>query len=247
MSEIRWQVRWRNLFKKINVVFSEDEESNLLNNVSSIDNSNKAIVIAFVNAHAMNLAAIDCDFHKNLEAADYLLRDGSGMSLLFASQGCNPGLNMNGTDFIPKILEAFRGRRVALWGTAQPHVQSAVDICQSKYGIEVVSLHHGFERVEFYKDLAKTKLPELIVLGMGMPKQEAVANIIRSNKNPVLIVCGGAILDFLGGGVARAPLIFRKIGVEWLYRLAIEPRRLFKRYVLGNPLFIIRLIKWRFF
>jgi exopolysaccharide biosynthesis WecB/TagA/CpsF family protein len=55
-----------------------------------------------------------------------------------------------------------------------------------------------------------------------------------------VIVCGGAILDFLGGGATRAPAWMRRLGIEWLYRLAREPRRLFKRYVLGNPLFLSR-------
>jgi exopolysaccharide biosynthesis WecB/TagA/CpsF family protein len=62
---------------------------------------------------------------------------------------------------------------------------------------------------------------------------------------PCLIVCGGAIIDFLGGKIARAPVWMRRLGLEWVYRLVQEPGRLFRRYVLGNPLFLARALRLR--
>jgi exopolysaccharide biosynthesis WecB/TagA/CpsF family protein len=86
----------------------------------------------------------------------------------------------------------------------------------------------------------------LIVLGMGMPRQELVACSLRAQLDyPCLIVCGGAIIDFLGGKTARAPAWMRRLGLEWVYRLAQEPGRLFRRYVLGNPLFLARALRLR--
>ena len=73
-----------------------------------------------------------------------------------------------------------------------------------------------------------------------MPKQEAVAARLAASGVPCLIVCGGAILDFLGGKVARAPGWLRRLGGEWVFRLVKEPRRLFMRYVVGNPMFLLR-------
>jgi exopolysaccharide biosynthesis WecB/TagA/CpsF family protein len=76
-----------------------------------------------------------------------------------------------------------------------------------------------------------------------MPRQEQVAVLLRAALGyPCLIVCGGAILDFLGGKTSRAPVWLRRTGLEWAYRLALEPRRLFSRYVLGNPLFVSRAL-----
>jgi N-acetylglucosaminyldiphosphoundecaprenol N-acetyl-beta-D-mannosaminyltransferase len=81
---------------------------------------------------------------------------------------------------------------------------------------------------------------------MGMPKQERLARRLRLElPHAPAIVCGGAILDFMSGNVERAPQPMRRLGLEWLYRLCREPRRLFRRYVLGNPLFILRLVRWR--
>ena len=91
--------------------------------------------------------------------------------------------------------------------------------------------------------MAVAHSPALIVLGMGMPRQEQVARELRATlDHPCLIVCGGAIIDFLGGKTSRAPRWMRGAGLEWLFRLALEPRRLFKRYVIGNPLFIARAL-----
>jgi hypothetical protein len=76
---------------------------------------------------------------------------------------------------------------------------------------------------------------------MGMPRQEEVAIALRAALGfPCLIVCGGAIIDFLGGKVPRAPVWMRRCGLEWAFRLGREPRRLWNRYVHGNPRFLKR-------
>ena len=96
-----------------------------------------------------------------------------------------------------------------------------------------------------YVELAQVYQPALIVLGMGMPRQEEVAAALRSTLNyPCLIVCGGAIIDFWAGKTPRAPLWVRRVGMEWGFRLVMEPRRLFQRYVIGNPLFLIRALRF---
>ena len=78
---------------------------------------------------------------------------------------------------------------------------------------------------------------------MGMPKQEKIAALIRDTRMTTLVVCGGAIIDFMGNKIKRAPRWVRQLGFEWLYRLMLEPKRLYKRYVLGNPVFIFRLMR----
>lgn len=200
----------------------------------------QARVLTFINAHAMNLLVRNAVFFDAVMESDLVLRDGVGMSMLFKHLGIKPGMNMNGTDFIPKILQAFRGRKVALWGTESPYLQQAAEQVQNSFGVEAVSVHHGFDADQVYLQLALAHQPELIVLGMGMPKQERVASLLRENNVPALIVNGGAIIDFLGNKINRAPFLFRKLGLEWLYRLGKEPVRLGRRYIIGNLSFIWR-------
>ncbi|MEG0858091.1 MAG: WecB/TagA/CpsF family glycosyltransferase [Pseudomonas sp.] len=233
------QTSWRAIIGKLRVVNSPGAKHELLQALAVPETPT---VLGFVNAHAMNLVAGHAGYFKALAAADVLLRDGVGMKILFRRLGLDPGLNMNGTDFIPQLLAAFKGRRVAFWGTEEPFLSQAVQRCEALFGVQVVSAHHGFAEVQTYIDLARQTQPTLIVLGMGMPKQEIVAERLRAVGEPCLIVCGGAILDFLGGKVSRAPQWLRRLGGEWVYRLLSEPKRLFKRYVLGNPVFLLRVL-----
>ena len=237
-----WHERWTTIVGRIRIIRSPLDEAALLGELAMVDRDR---VLGFVNAQAMNVLAEDSTFHDRLASADVLLRDGSGMALLYRRQSAAAGMNMNGTDFIPKVLAEFRGRRVALWGTREPFIGNSARRCESDFGVQVISVENGFRDPGHYVDLATKAQPELIVLGMGMPKQEYVASLIRSRAaGTALIVCGGAILDFLGGRVTRAPRWMRRSGIEWVYRLVLEPRRLFFRYVIGNPVFLIRVVGW---
>jgi exopolysaccharide biosynthesis WecB/TagA/CpsF family protein len=202
------------------------------------------MVLAFVNAHAMNTVASSSAFFELLACADTLLRDGSGMATFFKMLGAAPGLNLNGTDLIPKLLTRFNGRSVAFFGTSEPHLTRGVAAALRMMPASTWVQADGFRDTASYEALAELHRPALIVLGMGMPRQEEVAAALRARlTHPCLIVCGGAIIDFLGGKTPRAPRLVRSAGMEWMWRLAQEPRRLFQRYVIGNPLFIARA--WR--
>ncbi|QHG64866.1 WecB/TagA/CpsF family glycosyltransferase [Pseudomonas putida] len=239
MEAWAWLQRWKSVMGKLRLVQDATEEQRLLVSLSS---PQRATVLGFVNAHAMNLVAGKADYCQALAAADVLLRDGAGMAILLRRLGLAPGLNMNGTDFIPKLLAAFNGRRVAFWGTREPFLSAAAQRCEAQYGVHVVSRHDGFAEVDTYLGLAQAHQPALIVLGMGMPKQEQVAARLAALDSPCLIVCGGAIVDFLGGKVTRAPHWVRRLNGEWVFRLLKEPKRLFARYVIGNPVFLLRAV-----
>jgi N-acetylglucosaminyldiphosphoundecaprenol N-acetyl-beta-D-mannosaminyltransferase len=235
-----WQSRWRLLTEKIQLVDTPDEEKDLLRRICS---PTQPVEVAFANAHAMNSVAQSQSFFHALCSADWVLRDGSGMATLFKLLGRNPGLNLNGTDLIPKIIGLFDGRRIAFFGTQEPYLQRGM-VAAHRYAPQshFVSAH-GFLELDDYLSLAIVQRSDLIVLGMGMPKQEAVASALRSKLGfPCTIVCGGAIIDFLAGRTARAPLWMRRAGMEWAYRLAMEPKRLSHRYVIGNPVFLIRAL-----
>jgi N-acetylglucosaminyldiphosphoundecaprenol N-acetyl-beta-D-mannosaminyltransferase len=237
-----WRQRWSQLLDKIERVHTPVDERQLL---ARLSDPGRPFVLAFANAHAMNSLASSADFFEALRAADMVLRDGSGMATLFKLLRMHPGLNLNGTDFIPQLIRQFNGRCIALFGTRNPHLQQGLQVVAQ--GLAPQSTYvsaHGFLEVSAYAALAATHRPALIVLGMGMPRQEEVAAALRSVLTfPCLIVCGGAIIDFLGGRTPRAPAWMRRTGLEWAFRLALEPRRLFRRYVIGNPLFLARALR----
>lgn len=239
---VDWLPRWQELVRAIARVHSDHGERQLL---EWLGESQDPVVVAFVNAHAMNSAATSRHFFEALMSADVLLRDGIGLSILMELLNQRPGVNMNGTDLIPKIMQRFSGGTIALFGTQEPWLSRARQAVVSRVapGSPCV-IAHGFHDTAAYVRLAALHKPRLIVLGMGMPRQEEVAVVLRAALGyPCVIVCGGAIIDFLGNKTPRAPAWMRKTGLEWLYRLGREPRRLFQRYVVGNPAFIGRALK----
>lgn len=236
-----WQPRWRQLVQGVVRVQTARGKQQLL---ESLTHLTEPRVLAFVNAHAMNSAAESKKFFDAIMAADIVLRDGSGMAILMRLLNQPPGLNLNGTDLIPKILRAYAGEPIAFFGTQDPWLTTAKEVASARLcpGSRIVTAH-GFHETSAYVRIAAAHRPTLIVLGMGMPRQEEVAGVLRAALGfPCLIVCGGAIIDFLGGKANRAPRWVRSIGMEWAWRLALEPKRLFRRYVVGNPLFLARAL-----
>jgi N-acetylglucosaminyldiphosphoundecaprenol N-acetyl-beta-D-mannosaminyltransferase len=237
-----WVQHWLQLLNKIERVQTPAERRRLLERLSY---PVRPFVLAFANAHAMNSLAISNYFFKTLCSADVVLRDGSGMAALFKFLKVPPGLNLNGTDLIPELLRQFNGRCIALFGTQNPYLERGLKVVQQKFAPQSPCISaNGFLDTDTYITLANQNRPALIVLGMGMPRQEEVAAALRSSLAfPCLIVCGGAVIDFLGGKTLRAPSWIRKIGMEWVFRLGMEPRRLFQRYVIGNPVFLTRALR----
>lgn len=228
----------RTLLRRIEVVSDVRERDALL---ESLLTRERPTTVGFVNAHALNLVWGDREVFKAFSQLDVLLRDGLGVKVWMRALGLDPGLNLNGTDLIPQLLERVGEGGVALFGTDSPYLETAAAKLRAK-GIDVVATADGFRDPEAYVEIVRRVQPRVVVLAMGMPKQEKIAYQIRQEtKSPCLIVCGGAILDFMAGRFPRAPIVLRKLGLEWAFRLALEPARLSQRYLLGVPVSFYRL------
>lgn len=217
--------------------------------IEGISNPNDITTITFVNAHAINLLYKNTQFFQALDESTFVLRDGVGIEILMKSLKFRPGLNMNGTDFIPELISNILNRKsLAIYGTEAPWLQNTVTHFQAK-GIHVIDFANGFLEQEEYLKRIDEFSPDVVLLGMGMPKQEVLAEKIKTHcKNSnMIIICGGAIIDFLGGRFPRAPLFIRKAKLEWLFRLSKEPKRLFRRYVVGNVEFLWKVVLIKYF
>lgn len=199
------------------------------------------ISVSFANAHAFNMACKDRQFLRSLQHSDLILRDGIGVKLLCRSQHKPAGANLNGTDFIPLLLkEVFVGQSIALLGTSDEALDKARPAIEA-LGLNPVLQLNGFLSTERYLQALALHQPQVVLLAMGMPKQEYLSVAISQQFAQMSVINGGAIIDFMGGEVSRAPQWLRQSGLEWAYRLYREPKRLFKRYVWGNTTFMSRL------
>jgi len=207
-------------------------------------------VLSFLNAHGANIAWRNSEFLKYLADSDVLVRDGVGLSILLRILGCDAGLNLNGTDFIPKLLnELPHDRSIAVYGTKELWLNKTITLIRS-LGFKTVYAEHGFHQDEYYSRRYTEQRPSLVILGMGMPKQERVALLIRSSAImadvPTLIVNGGAVIDFMANRFPRAPHWMRQWEIEWLFRLMQEPKRLWRRNI-GSIVFLYRALLTRCF
>lgn len=207
--------------------------------------------VSFLNAHNANLAHTDPVFAEALE--DFLiLPDGVGVDLAAQLLYGQPFPdNLNGTDFVPAFLRASTTPlTVGLLGATRVNAEAASGkLAAIAAQHSFVVIHDGYfsaaQESEIVNRIA-TLRPDVLLVAMGVPRQELWIARHIDERHCTLPIAVGALLDFLSGSVPRAPLWMRRLRLEWLFRLAVEPGRLWRRYVVGNPLFLWRVVKQKF-
>jgi N-acetylglucosaminyldiphosphoundecaprenol N-acetyl-beta-D-mannosaminyltransferase len=208
------------------------------------------VSINFLNAHCFNVAQSNPEYRDALERCTFLLNDGVGVDFAGRLRGIRFPENLNGTDLIPDMLEFFQenGMSVYFFGAKNDVIERAARVIESRYPrLSVGGCSHGYiEDPTVVIDRINAAKADVVILGLGVPKQELWADDhgdqLESTK---VLVCGGAIFDFLSGNVIRAPGIVRRLRLEWLFRLIQEPRRLSSRYILGGFQFVYYLLAAR--
>lgn len=214
----------------------------------STGSSGRARHLCYVNAHSLNLAFRDDRYGAALERADLVLNDGIGLDLAARMRGRRFPENLNGSDFTQRLLAlaAEKGWRVYLYGGLPGVATTAQErLSQTIEQLQVVGACDGYSprpAEEIIEDIRAARADVLLV-ALGQPQQELWLDAHLADTGCRLGVGVGAFLDFVAGRVVRAPRWMNRLGIEWLFRLAQEPGRLWRRYVVGNPLFLWRA--WR--
>lgn len=202
----------------------------------------RCAVVVTPNVDHVVLLARRPDFRAAYRNASLVLAD--GMPLVWVSRWLGSPIpeRVAGSDLVPRVFASVEpgdtlrvfllgaapgvgeeaGRRIALrW----PHVQV----------VGTYSPPPGFERDEAHNAAICARIaeaqPDLLVVGLGAPKQELWVDRHRERLAAKVAICAGGTIDFLAGQQRRAPLWMQEMGLEWLYRLASQPRRLGPRYV----------------
>lgn len=208
---------------------------------------NKHTVVAFANANCLNIAHRDPSVRAALGEA-VVLNDGIGIDLasklLFGTQFPD---NLNGTDFTPYYLQHSRhGLGIFLLGGKRTIVARAARLLAERYPRHrIVDYRDGYfprSQDTTIVQMIRASGADVVLVAMGNPDQELW---LRNNFGATGCRLGfavGALFDFIAGEAQRAPVWVRTARFEWIYRLAHEPRRLWRRYVLGNPIFMLRIL-----
>ncbi len=205
--------------------------------------------VAFLNAHCVNLADADVTYRAALEEADAILPDGSGLALAARMRGRKIRANLNGTDLVPALARrlASGGQSVFLLG-GMPGIadDAAAALRRACPDLIVAGTQHGF----FSKDEERGVIDainrsgaDVVLVAMGVPRQDVWLRNAAPRLNAKLTFGVGGLFDFLSGRIPRAPEALRRYGLEWTYRLYQEPRRMWRRYIAGNPAFMLRAAK----
>ena len=215
----------------------------------AVDGNDGCVSLAIVNAHTLNLVHESPPFRDTLNTLSVVLNDGVGLEFYGRVAGAPFHYNFNGTDLLPAIFAhraaPGKGLRVFLFGARPGVAARAAEQIQERFpGVSVVGVADGYSSLSDAEmvELINAATPQLVLVALGNPLQE---EWIARNQVALTagVVCGvGALLDFLSGTVPRAPAWMRASRLEWCYRLWLEPKRMFRRYVIGNPLFLYRVV-----
>jgi alpha-1,3-mannosyltransferase len=216
--------------------------------VDSCVDTKRTTLVAFANAHTLNVAAKDARCRDVLQTS-IVFNDGIGVDIASRILFGRPfPENLNGTDFTVRYLLRTKHRyRIYLLGAKAGVIERAAKqlsaLCPSH---EIVGWHDGYFAPEDNADVIQSiriSEADVILVGMGNPRQELWLKDNFSATNCRLGFAVGALFDFVAGDMPRAPAWVQAARIEWVYRLMQEPRRLASRYLLGNPLFLCRVFR----
>lgn len=205
-------------------------------------------MLAYVNAHTLNLVVRDQELRAALSRSALVMNDGLGVSLAARMRGERFPENLNGSDFTVQLLElaATNGWGAFLLGGDPGVAETAADRLGERIeGLRVVGTCHGFtgESDDLLVQRVRDVSAQMLIVAFGSPRQETWIDHNLEATGALVGVGVGAFLDFSAGKVVRAPRWMNVLGIEWCFRLLQEPRRLWRRYIVGNPLFLFRA--WR--
>ena len=211
--------------------------------------------ICNLNVHAVNTAWSDPAFRHILNHADLVFVDGAGVKLGARLTGTELGERLTPADWIDDLLCQCAERRwPVFWLGDTDEVGAAFEaiLRQRHPTLSFAGRHHGFfDKTGAENDAVITRInasgAKVLLVGMSMPIQEKWIWANRERLAPPVRLALGGLARIMTGHIRRGPRWMTDHGLEWLYRLGVQPRYTWRRYLLGNPLFLLRILGWKLF
>ena len=202
-----------------------------------------------VNADKINQCHEDEKIKKIVNESGIINADGASVVLASKFLGAPVPERVAGIDLMQNLLELSnkKGYSVYFFGAKEEILQDMLKAFKQRYpDLDVVGYRNGYfspEDEEKIQEDIKDKKPDFVFVGITSPKKEYIIQSFMDNGiNAVFMGVGGSF-DVLSGHIKRAPLWMQKLNLEWLFRVANEPKRLFKRYFVGNISFIRKVLR----
>jgi N-acetylglucosaminyldiphosphoundecaprenol N-acetyl-beta-D-mannosaminyltransferase len=209
--------------------------------------------VCLTNAHTTVESQRSPALRAAVEDAYLSVPDGMPLAWIMRRRGHRHTEKVTGIEYIP--LVASRGRDLGLrhffyGGPPGVAVRAGLHLEDLVPGVHVVGaasppfadVHGGWATEDLERELRRTQ-PNILWVGLGAPKQELWMSQVACRLTVPVMIGVGAAFDYLAGTKRAAPTFLRHVGLEWLFRLAVEPRRLFRRYAVGNAVFVELLLR----
>lgn len=214
--------------------------------------SEKSRLIRYLNTHALNLAHDNGKFGDSLRRADIVFCDGVGVVMAARLLGQPGPKRLSVMDWLDDALGeiSVRNKSVYFLGATSEEIDAATTRARERHPtLEIAGCNSGYfdrgnQEEAIIADLNRTN-PDIVFVGMGMPRQEFWVDHRLNVLPKATYVSVGAAFSWYSGEMKRPNTIYRRLGLEWLGRLALEPRRLWRRYLVGNPRFVWRILLTR--
>jgi len=205
--------------------------------------------IMYANVHVINQALSDPELMETVNRSDLVYPDGFGVVMGARLLGEELPPRMTGADWIHDFCRhaAMKGHTIYIVAGEPGTAEEAREVLVGLYkDLKIVGTYDGFfharaEADKLFDDI-NTRKPDIVLIGMGTPIQEKFTDSSRSKMEVPVCWVVGALFDFVAGKARRGPRWMLDNGLEWLCRLMYEPGRMWKRYLVGNSLFLIRIL-----
>lgn len=205
--------------------------------------------VCYANAHTVNLACANERYRRTLQRCELLIAD--GVSVVWASRWRRPALpeRITAVDYFPRLLERCiaEGLGLYLLGGTEAVIDRARRRLQDAHpDLRIAGFGPGyFEPAESARQIAdiRDSGADILLVGMSSPRQEYWLADNADDLRPPVRWCVGALFDYVAGVEPPAPAWLCRMGCEWLFRLCVDPRGKWRRYLLGNPLFVYNAVR----
>lgn len=213
----------------------------------NIDQGVKSSYVVTPNADVVVQLQRDKEFRRIYDHADLVLVD--GMSLIWAGKYLKTPFRekVSGSDLFVELCRscAKKGHSVYFMGARPGVAQKASEVLQKRFpGLKVAGTYSpsfGFDKKEdenkMIVQMIRDAKPDILFLGLGSPKQEKWIDKYRHDVQVPVSISVGISFDYVAGTVRRAPVFMQHVGLEWFWRLLMEPKRLWRRYLVDDPVF----------
>lgn len=226
------------------------DRAGVLNTIASAVESGTGGTIANVNVHAMNTACRDREYHDILNGSDLVFVDGFGVVLGARMTGSQIGTRLTPADWIDDMFElCAKNQWPVFWlgDTDEVGADFQHELQRRHPDCPFAGRHHGFfnktgPESDAVVELINASGAKILMVGMSMPIQEKWIWANRDRLSPAVRLALGGLARIYTGHIRRGPPWMTQHGLEWLYRMAMQPGYTWRRYLIGNPLFLIRVI-----